>query len=163
MDGALQTHITSIDPAPRAEIDAICDLVIRAPLEQASLEVFDGLAPGDVVFMDGSHRVFMNNDVAAFFLEDLPNLPAGVLVGIHDIYLPFDYPADIADRYYSEQYMLAAYLLGGPPVKLVLPAHLVFTTLPEHIAAVWEAPAFRGVEPHGVAFWLEVESPSDLT
>ena len=40
-------------------------------------------------------------------------LAPGVLVGIHDICLPFDYPPDWLDRYYSEQYLLAASLLGG--------------------------------------------------
>ena len=48
-----------------------------------------------------------------FFLEVLPTLPAGTLVGIHDIYLPDDYPPQWNDRYYSEQYLLAAYLLAG--------------------------------------------------
>jgi hypothetical protein len=155
-DGGLATHFTSVDPFPRAEIDTLCDEVIRLPFEQVDQTVFRGLTAGDIVFMDGSHRVFMNNDVVAFFLETLPNLPSGVLVGIHDVYLPFDYPSEIAHRYYSEQYMLAAYLLGRPPLDIVLPAHYAFTALRAEVEALWTAsPRFEGIERHGVAFWLE--------
>lgn len=111
-DGGLDTEIVSIDPFPRREIDAICDAVVRQPLERTDLSVFDGLTEGDVVFFDGSHRVFMNSDAVAFFLDVLPELAPGVLVGIHDIQLPDDYRPEHADRYYSEQYLLASYLLA---------------------------------------------------
>jgi hypothetical protein len=37
-----------------------------------------------------------------------------VIVHIHDIYLPYDYPQDMCDRFYSEQYVLAALLLANP-------------------------------------------------
>jgi len=155
-DGGLKTHFTSIDPAPRAEIDTLCDTVIRCPLEGADLSVFAELSAGDVVFLDGSHRVFMNNDVVTFFLEVLPALAPGVLVGIHDIYLPFDYPSEIAGRYYSEQYMLAAYLLGDPPVRIVLPSWYVFTEHRDEVRTIWQRSShFREIECSGAAFWLQ--------
>jgi hypothetical protein len=113
-DGGLPTTITSIDPDPRAKIDAICDRVLRQPLEDLDLRLFTELDQGDIVFCDSSHRVFMNSDVTTFFLDVLPELPAGVFVGIHDIYLPDDYPPRWANRYRSEQYLLAALLLAEP-------------------------------------------------
>ncbi|MBP2708419.1 class I SAM-dependent methyltransferase [Microbispora sp. RL4-1S] len=109
----LPTSITSIDPAPRAHIDALCDRVVRTPLEQADPAVFAELEAGDVVFLDGSHRVLMGSDVTVFFFEILPLLRPGVLVHLHDILLPRDYPPEWRWRYYSEQYLLAAFLLGG--------------------------------------------------
>ena len=155
-EGGLSTEITSIDPRPRAEVDSLCDAVIRKPLEAVDLSVFSALEAGDLLFFDGSHRVFMNSDVAVFFLEVLPSLPAGVLVGIHDVYLPDDYPADIAERYYSEQYMLAAYLLGGAEVDIVLPAWMVSVDprFRDMIGGLWSGPTRDAVEPHGVAFWF---------
>lgn len=111
-DHDLRTRIVSIDPQPRAEIDSLCDTVIRQPLEKADLAVFDQLAPGDILFIDSSHRVFTNSDVSVVFLDVLPRLAPGVLVHLHDIFLPYDYPPEWRDRYYSEQYMLAAMLLG---------------------------------------------------
>ena len=155
-DGDLDTKVISIDPHPRAEVDELCDEVIRKPLEVADLSVFAGLEAGDVVFFDGSHRVFMNSDVAVFFLDVLPELPAGVLVGIHDIYLPDDYPAEIAGRYYSEQYMLAAYLLGGAEVEIVLPAWWASADLRlgGMLNGLWSRPGLEQVERHGVSFWF---------
>lgn len=156
-DGQLGTELISIDPHPRAEIDELCDVVVRKPLEAVDLAIFERVGAGDIVFFDGSHRTFMNSDVSVFFLDVLPFLPAGVLVGIHDIYLPDDYPADIAERYYSEQYPLATWLLGGADPKLVLPAWRVSND-PELAGALdelWERPGLGDVDRHGVSFWFE--------
>jgi hypothetical protein len=155
-DAGLSTKLTSIDPAPRAEVSALCDAVLRTPLESLELTPWADVRSGDMIFMDGSHRVFMNSDVVAFFLDVLPSLPAGVLVGIHDVYLPYDYPQDVADRYYSEQYVLAAYLLGGADVELVLPAYYVFRNMRAELDKLWAlSPRFADIEPHGVALWLQ--------
>ena len=159
-DGSLDTAIVSIDPQPRAEVDALCDHVLRQPLESCSLDVFRELEAGDVVFFDGSHRTFTNSDATVFFLDVLPMLPAGTLVGIHDIYLPDDYPPQWNDRYYSEQYLLAAYLLAGCKwLEPVLAAWHV-SSHPElggRLQSVWEDPRLEGVERHGGAFWLAVK------
>ena len=88
-DAALQTKIISIDPKPRAEIDQLCDEVIRLPLEE--LKDLSLFSQSDFVFFDGSHRSFQNTDVTVFFGEVLPLLPNGCIYGIHDILLPYDY------------------------------------------------------------------------
>jgi hypothetical protein len=110
---ALPTRILSIDPTPRSDVRDAAHEWINRPFEEMAGEIPGELEPGDFLFLDGSHRSFMNSDVTVFFLEVLPRLPAGVLVGIHDIFLPHDYPAAWSERYYNEQYLLAAYLLGG--------------------------------------------------
>jgi predicted O-methyltransferase YrrM len=149
-DGALETRIVSIDPEPRAEVDQLCDRVLRVPLEAADASIFADLADGDVLFLDGSHRTFMNSDATVFFLEVLPRLAEGVLVGVHDVFLPYDYPEEVADRYYSEQYLLAAHLLAGnPALEPVLPAFYA-SRHPQLRAIV----AGNGLEPRGNAFWL---------
>ena len=48
-DGRLQTRIVSIDPRPRAEVDELCDRVLRVPLEAADLSVFDELSAATCV------------------------------------------------------------------------------------------------------------------
>jgi len=123
----LQTYITSIDPQPRAEVDSLCDRVIRKRLEDCDLSIFDELASGDILFLDGSHRTFSNSDVTVFFLELLPRLKTGVVVHLHDIYLPWDYPPEWNKRMYSEQYMLAAMLLcPTQPFKVLLPNYFIY-------------------------------------
>jgi hypothetical protein len=175
-DLGLQTEIVSLDPQPRADIDLLCDRVIRQPLEAIDPAVFDELAAGDILFLDSSHVVFQNSDVTVFFLEVLPRVKAGVIVHIHDIFLPFDYPRLWADRHYSEQYLLAAYLLGSANrVQMLLPlAHI--SQDPQLAAAVhglWEHPRFQRAFVDysqltggyvGTSFWLEIISdrlPSD--
>ncbi|HEY0958371.1 MAG TPA: class I SAM-dependent methyltransferase [Novosphingobium sp.] len=112
-DHGLQTKIISIDPFPRAEIDEICDEVVRLPLEQCDLAVFDRLSDGDVLFCDNSHRGFQNSDVTVFFSEVIPRLSGkDILIGVHDIFLPFDYPEDWLGRHYNEQYYMIGSLLG---------------------------------------------------
>ncbi len=155
-DGAIDMQITSIDPRPRRDIDAICDRVIREPLEVADLGIFSELEAGDVVFMDGTHRVFMNSDAVVFFMDVLADLPPGVLVGVHDIHLPDDYRPVETKRYYSEQYLLAAYLLAEADwLRPVLPCWYI-----SHHQALGDlsrslAPA--AIEGRGLIFWMQTE------
>jgi hypothetical protein len=158
-DGDLDTRVVSIDPYPRAEIDELCSVAVRSALEQTDLGIFTELGPGDILFFDGSHRVYMNSDVTAFFLDVLPRLRPGVLVGIHDIYLPYDYPPEFAARYYSEQYLLAAHLLGGGArLAPVLASAYVSRTphLSEVLGSLWARPELAGVPAHGEGFWSEI-------
>jgi hypothetical protein len=110
-DAGLKTRIISIDPEPRREVDAICDEVIRDGLETCDLTAFDRLEAGDILFFDGSHRSFMNSDVTVFFIDVLPRLKPGVIVHVHDILLPWDYPESFKYWYWNEQYLLAVYLM----------------------------------------------------
>jgi predicted O-methyltransferase YrrM len=161
-DGALPTQITSIDPAPRREVDGLCDVVVRAPLEDSDLSLFDELAAGDVVFMDGTHRTFMNSDATVFFLDILPALANGVLVGVHDIHLPDDYPPESAYAHYSEQYLLAAYLLAeGRWLRPLLPCWYVAHTpaLQQIVSPLFAAPPLDTLDPRGRIFWMTVERP----
>ena len=122
LDHKLSTQIVSVDPYPRVEIDSLSDEVIRMPLEEIDFGIFDRLTENDILFFDGSHRCFMNSDVTVFFLEILPKLPSGILIHIHDIYLPYDYPVERAYHYESEQYLFGAMLIGEcTKYQIVLP------------------------------------------
>jgi hypothetical protein len=156
-DHDLPTRIVSIDPHPRAEIDRLCDEVIRAPLEDTDLAVFSDLKPGDVVVVDGTHTVFMNSDTVVAFLEVLPAIPPGVLVCIDDVFLPWDYPPTWAGRWYGEQYLLAGMLLCGMPGwSLVFPGWYVTNESPlkGQLDPLWHhvMPAAGKVAK---SFWME--------
>jgi hypothetical protein len=125
-DGRFPMEIVSVDPEPRYDIAALCDHVYRQRLEDIAPTLPAMITPRTVVFYDGSHRCLPASDVTVFFLELLPMLPSGAMVHIHDVYLPADYPAATFCRFWSEQYILAAYLLGGARgIEITLPcAHL---------------------------------------
>lgn len=153
-DHGLGTRIVSIDPHPRSAIDSLCDHVIRKSLEDVHPSEFPTLKRGDILFFDGSHRSFMNSDVTVFFLEVLPSLPPGVLIHIHDIYLPFDYPS--GNLFYNEQYLLAAHLLASSNVRVLMPNAYV-STKPEILTGVgdfWDTPALESLKPEGESFWM---------
>lgn len=126
-DHQLRTRIVAVDPYTKAGVDDQCDQIIHDTMENLDLQLFRELRAGDILFIDGSHWVFQNSDVVVFFLDVLPALPAGVWVHIHDITLPNDYGPDFVERYWSEQYMLAAYLLGGGQgIEIQLPNHYLW-------------------------------------
>lgn len=156
-DLALKTKILSIDPCPRAEIDHISDDVLRKPLELVDISLFATLTSDDVVFIDSSHRSFPGSDVTVFFTEILASLPQGILYGIHDIFLPEDYPEDWNPRFFNEQYLLACYLLGGAGGdQIVFPSRHVSQQgeLMQALDQVFKHPALHGVANHGGMCWM---------
>lgn len=159
-DNALRTKIISIDPFPRTEIDQICQEIYRKPVEELEISIFDQLGEGDILFVDNSHRCFTNSDVTVFFLEILPRLKPGVIVEIHDIYLPYDYPDIWKSRYYSEQYLLACYLLSGCRFFEIILANQFITQdddLIKILDPIWNKLERNGIsQRRGSSLWLRI-------
>lgn len=156
-DHSLPTRIVSVDPAPRQEVDSQCDLMYRSRLEDTDLHVFNQLKAGDILLIDGTHTVFPGSDAVVALIDVLPRIPSGVLVGIHDIFLPWDYPRDWGNRWYGEQYLLASFLLGGAALwKVDFPTWYVSreTDLADDLDQLWST---IGDPPGrtGSSFWLE--------
>ena len=114
-DGGLDCTITAIDPSPRADIADVVDRFEQARLESVDANLFGALESGDVLFIDSSHQVRMSNDVAHLFCRIVPALAPGVVIHVHDVFLPWEYPP----RFFrdcpswGEQYVLHAMLQGG--------------------------------------------------
>jgi len=87
--------------------------VLRKRVEEVGLAPFLELDAGDLLFIDSSHVLRPQGDVVFEYLELLPSLRPGVVVHVHDIFSPRDYPeAWVADqvRLWNEQYVLEAFL-----------------------------------------------------
>jgi hypothetical protein len=113
-DGEFPCRITAIDPAPRAMLDGLEAVeLLRAPVHQIGLAPFEALEPGDILFIDSSHILMPGTDVDFLINRVLPALPAAVLVHVHDVFLPDDYPVKWAWRGYNEQLAIAALVAGG--------------------------------------------------
>lgn len=107
-------EILAIDPAPRADIADLPGVRVKSStLQSAPAKVFDGLMRDDILFIDSSHILMPGSDVDILLNRVLPNLPSGALVHIHDIFLPFDYPAIWGWRAYNEQQGVVPLLTGG--------------------------------------------------
>lgn len=156
-DHNLRTKIISVDPQPRANIDAICDEVIRCGLEEVDLSRFLELGSEDILFIDNSHRSFQGSDVTVFFTEVLPTLGEGCIYGIHDILIPGDYPKDWLQRFYNEQYLLMAYLLGGAGGdEILLPLSYIYMNphLADILSSLVAKPGEAGIPGNGSIFWM---------
>ena len=97
-------------------------LVIKE-VQQIDLDFFSQLQSGDVLFIDSSHTVKIGGDVNYLFLEVLPRLKPGVVVHVHDIFLPFEYPREwVRDdfRFWAEQYLLQAFLTFNSEFQVLM-------------------------------------------
>jgi hypothetical protein len=160
-DLQLTTEIISIDPMPRAEIDQLANKIIRAPFESIDFSFLYDLKENDILFVDNSHRILPNSDSMVFYMEILPRLKKGVIVHIHDIYIPYDYPQFMCDRFYSEQYGLAMYLLANSQkYNTILPNYFISEDkeLSSQIESLWQSEQTKHVERHGGSYWIQINS-----
>jgi hypothetical protein len=115
-----------IDPFPRDFLrNGLPGLqsLIAKKVEDTDLQFFSQLESGDILFIDSSHTVKIGGDVNYLFLEVLPRLKPGVIVHIHDIFLPFEYRRDwVLDefRFWNEQYLLQAFLTFNSEFEVLL-------------------------------------------
>jgi len=112
-DGGLATRHVAIDPRPRAALAGLAVEWHQRRVQDADRAIFASLAPGDVLFVDSSHRDGPGSDVALLLGEIAPALAAGALLHVHDVFLPEGYPAAWSSRGYDEQERVAALLAGG--------------------------------------------------
>lgn len=119
-DGGLSTRISTIDPAPRTALETLDIDLHRMTVQDllrdgngAVADLFAGLKAGDILSIDSSHILMPGSDVEYLLGRLLPRLPPGILIQIHDIFLPDDYPRTWRWRGYNEQLALLPLLLGG--------------------------------------------------
>ena len=154
-DGGLATEITAIDPAPRAVLDGLDNVsVLRQTVQQAGLAPFEKLAKGDVLTIDSSHILMPGSDVDLLVNRVLPSLPDGVIVHIHDIFLPDDYPTDWAWRGYNEQLGIAPLLTGGGWQPLFA-SHFVATRMAVALSGTVVGQLMLPEGAHESSLWLK--------
>jgi|GEM_PF-1794326 len=132
-DGSLSTRIISIDPHPRVSIAKIADQIFDITLEEfyfSHSNYFYSLEANDILFIDSSHQIKTGNDVVFIYNMIIPQLPAGVIIHAHDIYLPFDYPLSIVRKKwnYTEHYLLHALLQNHNQYEILWPGYYLYKT-----------------------------------
>ncbi len=153
-DGGHDGEIVAVDPAPRADIADLPRVrLVRDTVHRADPAVFAALASGDVLFIDSSHILMPGSDVDLLFNRVLPDLPAGVIVHIHDILLPDDYPASWAWRNYNEQLAIVALLATGAYTPMFA-SHFVRTRLASRLSASIVPTLPRHPEGFPTSLWL---------
>lgn len=111
-----------IEPYEQPWLEKTGVTVVRQRVEEVDKEIFAELGKDDILFIDSSHVIRPQGDVLFEYLELLPDLKAGVIVHIHDIFSPRDYPKEwVKDevRLWNEQYLLEAFLTGNRDWKVI--------------------------------------------
>ena len=119
------TQLICIEPYPndvlKAGFPGLTRLIAQ-PVQSIGLEPFERLDQSDIVFIDSTHVVQIGGDVNYLFLEVLPLLRPGVIVHVHDIFLPAEYRRDwVLEelRFWTEQYLLQAFLISNSCYEVI--------------------------------------------
>jgi len=111
-----------IEPYEMPWLEKTGATIVRQRVEEVDKAVFSELEKGDILFIDSSHIIRPQGDVLFEYLELLPTLKTGVIVHIHDIFSPRDYPKEwVVDevRFWNEQYLLEAFLTCNQNWKVI--------------------------------------------
>lgn len=127
-------HITCIEPYPFDALRTLPDFdLVEGFVQDVPLSRFEELEAGDVLFIDSSHALKIDSDVAFLFLEVVPRLKPGVLVHIHDVHFPYNtpFPADFwlfGERwpvYWQEAMVVQSFLAFNDAFDILLSTPMV--------------------------------------
>ncbi|HEY9217013.1 MAG TPA: class I SAM-dependent methyltransferase [Phenylobacterium sp.] len=123
-----EAEFTFIEPHPRllrellgAELDR--HVLKASPVQDCPLELFAQLQDGDLLFIDSTHVLKTGSDVWYELFRVLPALAPGVLIHLHDIFWPFEYPRHWvvgANQSWNELYALHAFLMSNADYQVLM-------------------------------------------
>jgi hypothetical protein len=128
--------------------------LLRIPLQEAEPGLFTALEAGDILFIDSSHVLKAGSDVERIYLDIIPSLRPGVVVHVHDIFLPGPYPENwIRDEhiFWNEQQLLCAFLSFNAEFEVLWAGSWMAAKHRERLASAF--PAFSADSVPG-SFWF---------
>lgn len=150
-------QVTLVEPYPNKDIFQLLPKQWthhHTILQRSPMDVFDSLSSGDICFYDGSHCVRTASDVNWFFFEVIPRLAPGVVIHLHDIFLPEAYPDPWvfeSGQTWNEQYLLQAFLMYNPSFKILIANRYLWKKRGEELDKL-----YQGVQPsYGCSFWMQ--------
>jgi hypothetical protein len=149
------TKLTAIDPSPRTEVGAAVDELIRCPVERSGLINFDW-SPEDLLFIDSSHICRTRGDLPYLYCQLIPSLPTGVIVHVHDIFLPYDYPNLYDSWCCNELYLLSCLLAHSSRYRTVLATHWLSREHPQEMRATFGPLVAQSRHHFGCSYWFEI-------
>lgn len=158
-DRQYRCDLTAIEPYPndvlKAGFPGLARLITK-PAQEVPLAEFEKLGKNDILFIDSSHVLKIGSDVQYELLEILPRLAKGVLVHFHDIFLPNEYPRNWVEemnRYFTEQYMLQAFLAFNDSFEVLLAPAYLHARQPRAMEAAFHS-YHRNQEWSPASFWI---------
>ena len=151
-------ELVVIEPFPndlfRNPIAGLTRLVPQ-PVQRVGLDLFEALEENDILFIDSSHVLKVGGDVQYEYLEILPRLKRGVVVHVHDIFLPGEYPNEWVREehvFWNEQYLLQAFLSFNDSFEVLWAGSFMHRKHPEKLAECF--PGYHPASCHPGSFWM---------
>jgi hypothetical protein len=156
VDSSYSCQHICIEPYEMSWLEEIGIDIIRERVEQVKLSTFDVLQANDVLFIDSSHVIRPYGDVLREMNEIIPRVASKVMIHVHDIFTPHDYPEPwlrSQRRLWNEQYLLEAFLAYNSSYKIVCAMSWLKH---KHFDAVAAACPMLTVNPNAEpgAFWF---------
>lgn len=127
---SLRTSVTCVDKYASRSVKEWLDSVnlnfVDSDIVELDLEYARQLSAGDILFVDSSHVLKPYGDVEFIFLVLLPQLANGVVVHVHDIFLPYTYPDQWLLEWkcsLTENQLLGAFLHNNMGVRILSANH----------------------------------------
>ena len=158
----MPVDFTFIDPYPERLLTVLtandhshCRILTKL-VQQVSLDIFDQLSSGDILFIDSSHVCKIGSDVNHLVFNILPRLAVGVRVHIHDIYWPFTYPEEQLRRgwAWNEAFLIRAFLQFNHHYQILLWPSYLNSQRQREFHDIWPYATDTAGSAHS-SLWLE--------
>lgn len=157
-DPEYRCEFKSIDPYPNDIVKGGFDGfngVISEKVENVPPDSFEELGNNDILFIDSSHVLKIGSDVQYEYMELIPRVKPGVVVHIHDIFLPAEYPQEWVMKkhvFWNEQYLLQAFLAFNESFKVLWSAAYMNLRHPEKLEREFDS--YRRNDTRPGSFWF---------
>lgn len=157
-DNNYECELIAIDPYPNDVLKAGfpgLSKLIPTKVQDIPLSEFSKLKKNDILFIDSSHVLTIGSDVQYEYLEILPRLNKGVIVHLHDIFLPVEYPKKWvleAFRFLNEQYLLQAFLAFNDSFEVLWAGSYMHLKHPDELEVAFSS--YERDERWPGSFWI---------
>ena len=153
-----QCELVAIEPHPNDTLRAGfpgLSRVIPSKVQDIPLSEFKKLTENDILFIDSSHVLKIGSDVQYEYLEILPRLNKGVIVHLHDIFLPEEYPKEwVLEKFifWTEQYVLQAFLTFNDRFEVMWAGRYIHVKHPDKLEFSFRS--YKQGEGSPGSFWI---------
>jgi hypothetical protein len=157
-DSGYQCELLAIEPYPNKTLKAGfpgLSRLIPEEVQAVPLTEFMKFSANDILFIDSSHVLKIGNDVQYEYLEILPRLNKGVLIHVHDIFLPQEYPKKWVKElhlFWTEQYLLQAFLAFNDSLEVLWAGSYMHLKHPDKLARAFSS--YNREETLPGSFWF---------
>lgn len=128
-----------IEPYPKEflkKLDSVETIIESFVQDIPVAELVELVEESDVWFIDSTHTVKVGSDCLYIYLMIMPKIKSDLIVHTHDVFLPFAFPKKLVlekHMYWTEQYLLYAYMLDNPKIEVLFGSAYVNKKIPESL------------------------------